>query len=303
MFFTNFIRRITPVAILSLVVGCGGDDGVSSLLSISQQNANEVAENAVGVIDLLSDATDLVDTFADTIENNDQQVVLCESGNVVIDVDDVAPQGELSTGDSMSVTFNACDMGGTVFNGSFSFTASDVQTDDDSFSRTLVVDFDSLTVSTFGGGTVVVNGGFTVSLSTDDGITVVKTVSGSSLSVFAQGDSESVSGTMRNFSQRAEFNTETGAYSMEYTVTFSGSGLPGEVTYETTVPFTGVDPDDPSAGTLVVTGANGSTLTLDAIDSERVMLYLDIDGDGDSEWESERTWDELTDDDDEEEPT
>jgi len=297
--FTHLLRRIAPLAIVSLVVGCGGgSDGGPSLLSISQQNVDEVAENAVATIDFLSDATELVDTFADTIENEEQQVVLCEDGNVVFDMNDVAPQGELSSGDSMTVTFNACDMGGAVFNGSFSFVASDVQVGEASFSRTLDVEFDALTITSFGSGTIVVDGGFIVTLSTEDGITVVQTVSGSRLSVFAQGSAESVSGTMTNFSQRAEFNTETDAYSMEYTATFSGSGLAGEVTYETTVPFTGVDPEDPSAGTLVVTGANGSTLTLDVIDNVRVMLYLDVDGDGDSEWESERTWDELDDDSD-----
>ena len=44
---------------------------------------------------------------------------------------------------------------------------------------------------------------------------------------------------------------------------------------------------------MVVTGAEGATLTLVAIDSVNVTLYLDVDADGEDDVTIETDWDTL----------
>ena len=69
--------------------------------------------------------------------------------------------------------------------------------------------------------------------------------------------------------------------------------LGGSIFYETTLPFTGTEPDDPDAGQLVLTGAEGASIVLNAIDIVNVEILVDADGDGTTDVTIQTTWDVM----------
>ncbi|MHC4972274.1 MAG: hypothetical protein ACYTG3_08075 [Planctomycetota bacterium] len=287
-------------AVLCLVVGCGSD-GETTLapLAITSANAEMVAQQGVGATDVLMQMSGLVEGYSQVFDNPSPQLVPCDSGQGNLVLNDVGAPG-LSTGDSASMTFLACvfDADGIpiTMNGNISFTASDVTgTPPGPFSYALVCSFNSYSVNVLG-ATVIVNGGFTLELSTTDGDTYQAVVHGDYFSVYAQAGLQAFSGTISNFRMERTYTESTGAYSVDNQATIAGSQLGGEVTFDTTVPFTGTDPDDPDAGTLVVTGAEGATLTLVAIDNIDVQILVDLEGDGNTDATILTTWDVLNDD-------
>ena len=64
----------------------------------------------------------------------------------------------------------------------------------------------------------------------------------------------------------------------------------GEVSYETTVPFEGVDGSPPSMGEMVITGAFDATITVDPVDDVDVDLVIDLDGSGNPDALVQTTW-------------
>lgn len=97
---------------------------------------------------------------------------------------------------------------------------------------------------------------------------------------------------IRDYSVAIEENT--GFVQIEMTGMFYHPDY-GYVTLSTTVPFTLYDGDEwPTAGTLVVTGANGSKAKITAIDNVNCVVEADIDGDDSYEWDSgTMAWDDI----------
>ncbi|MGH7163144.1 MAG: hypothetical protein ACREID_06650 [Planctomycetota bacterium] len=288
--------RAAVLVALGLALACGGGGGQTEL-TITAQNASTVAAQAVAADAFCEQMSGMVEGFAEVFANPGSQVFPCDTGNAATFVDDVAPQGELSAGDSASVTFNACtiDLGGALLtlNGSLSFTVTAASgAAPDPFSYALSVDFGSLTMVA-AGVTAVIDGGFVLEASSDDGTTITTAVSGDFLSAFASNADASFSGTLTGFRWERTVDTTTGDYALSVQATISGSEIGGTVTYVTTVPFLGTAPNHPHDGVLVVTGANGSTLTLIALDDVNVQFVVDTDGDGTPEATIDTTWDAL----------
>ena len=68
----------------------------------------------------------------------------------------------------------------------------------------------------------------------------------------------------------------------------------GYLDFETLEDFVTNDGDlYPSDGTLKITGANGASITLEVVDNTGFMVYVDVDGDGVSDWQtsSPQPWD------------
>ena len=297
MFQHRLFSRTATVALLCLVVGCGGSDEIASLV-ITAQNADESASQGVAAVDILMAMGDLADDFSDSVENQGALIIPCDEGNVNISVTDVGTQQVLSTGDSVSIDFQGCSFVGddAVMDGGMSFTATEV-TDlgDGIFTLSLTVQFSALTVVT-DDGTMVVNGGFTSTLSSADGITVRQVLSGSNLSVFAEGDGEVFSGAIKGFRLVREFDTSDDGFLVEFDATISGGKLNGQVVYDTVVPFEGTGDGDPQTGRMIVRGANGGTITMVMTGEGNVDLEIDFDGDDTTDLTIPTTWDELTDD-------
>jgi hypothetical protein len=285
------------MAMHGMRVGCGG--GGAAELYVSPQNAEEVVAQGVGTVEFLQGVSEMVEGYTSAIEDQGAQVVPCESGNVIVNVDDVGEQGVVSTGDSVEIVFQACDVGlGVVFNGRIAFVASDVTgAAPGAFSRQLDVTINGLSISA-GGALVSVDGAFSLEQSGDGEGTIKSVVSGARLSAYAQGQGGiSFSGSVSDFRLEHVLDMDSGDYATEMTASVTGKRLPGTVTYATTVPFTGSGDGPPEAGTFLVTGAGGSTATVVAMGGGAVQILIDVDGDESPEFTINTTWDALLNDD------
>jgi hypothetical protein len=135
-----------------------------------------------------------------------------------------------------------------------------------------------------------INGGFTVSTSTADAETYLVSVSGDYFSAYAGVGGQAFSGTLRNFSLEVSENQTSGVYVMSLDAEVTGSELGGTVTYETMTPFSGTGEGDPGTGEMKVTGAEGGSVTLVALNETDVQLLVDIDGDGNTDVTINTTW-------------
>lgn len=290
----NVYMRATLAAVLLLVVGCGSDGGTPlAPLTITSANAQMVAEQGVGSTDVLMEMSGLVEGFSQVFDNPSPQVVPCDFGTGSVTIDDVGDPG-LSQDDSATLTFGGCviDADGIpiTMNGSISFTATTVT----STGFALVCTFTDFSVTVLG-ATVIVRGGFTLELNSDDGDTFTAVVHGTYFNVTAQAGVQAFSGTISDFRLERTYTESTGAYSVSNQATIAGTQLGGEVTFETTVPFTGTDPNDPDAGTLIVTGADNCSATIIALNNVDVQILVDLDGDGNTDATINTTWAVLND--------
>jgi hypothetical protein len=288
-----FPRAVTAAA-LAFAVGCGGGGGAGEL-TISQQNAEELAAAGVGAVSMLEGMSEMTDGLSELF-NPSAQMMPCDAGNVMLNIYDPGANG-LSTGDYASLDFNSCVIdlgeGALTFNGSFYLRAEDVTGDPLSgpFTRAIYADY-GLTATVFGAN-MVIDGALTASLSSPDGVTVVSDITGGSFRALAQAGDAVFSGSINNFNCGRSVNTTTGDYSVNFEATVYASGLAGSARFETTVPFTGTGDEHPSAGTFVATGANGATVTLIALDNVNVQILIDADWDGVNETTINTTWDAL----------
>ena len=94
---------------VAALIGCGGGGGAT--FTISEQNAEAVSGQGVAAVSFIEDMGALVEDYVRLVEEDESEVIDCVSGNAVVTVDDVGAQGILSTGDSVTVQFQACNIG------------------------------------------------------------------------------------------------------------------------------------------------------------------------------------------------
>jgi len=296
--YGNALPRATLAAVLFLVIGCGTDGETLGPVTLTSANAELIAQQGVGAVDTLTQMSAMVEDYSSVFDNPGAQILPCDTGDANLFISDTGDPG-LSQGDFARFTFVNCVNGAdsipVTMNGVLEFTATEVTgTPPGPFSYALTCTFTNFSISLLG-ATVTVNGGFTLELSTDDADSYTAVVYGNYYSVHAQAGQQSYWGTISNFRLERTYTESTGAYLVDLMATVAGSQIGGEATYETTVPFTGIDPDDPDAGTLVVTGAGGATATLVALDNVNVQILLDLDGDETTDATINTTWDVLGD--------
>lgn len=289
-----FSRAVTAAALL-FATGCGGGGGMSEL-TISAQNAEALAAQGVGAVSMLEGMTEMMEGFSGSLFDPSAQMTPCpDGGNAVLSLNDMAPAGP-STGDYANLDFNGCVInfgdGAFTFNGGLhlaitGFTGDPL--DAAGGTREFYGSFDALTLVLFG-ATVVVDGGIKASLSSPDGVTFTSVVSGSHFSTFAKAGNQAFSGKLDDFRVERMWDSSTGAYSLDLDATIYSSELGGSARFETTVPFTGMADEHPSAGTFVATGAMGGKMTLVALDNVNVQILVDADGDGMNETTINTTW-------------
>ena len=117
------------------------------------------------------------------------------------------------------------------------------------------------------------------------------TVSGSLLDVSAGADSYTLSGFSTTLTQNN--GSFPASYSVDSMGSLDSSQFDGEVSYVTTMPFTGTQGQYPSTGELEITGRDDAMIRVIAMDSINVRLELDLDGDGAAEQTIDTTWAEL----------
>lgn len=293
------VRNLLFALPLLLPIACGGDGGTAQV-TITAQNAEEVASTVLGALQFMDGLEDLLGEFVFVMEDADSGTFPCTGGGTItLAINDVAPLDEISVGDSVSITFNGCveDMDGenVTLSGGLSFNVLEVTSvPAPGYDAVVRFNFSNLAL-VMGTDTVTVTGGFTADASTPDGVLFTTDVAGDSLRASIAGPGGTDSGVISAFDDLRTENDNTGAFTIAGAGTLYQSDMGGEVDYEITTPFAGTHPDPPGAGVLLVTGGGGTSMLLSAVDTVNARLDVDTDGDGTRETVINTTWDALVD--------
>jgi hypothetical protein len=219
------------------------------------------------------------------------------AGTISVEANDADGSGTLSTGDTVSATFNNCytSIDGQSVNGGFSLTgltiSGDPQLANTGWTVGATFSFKSISIADIS-GTETVNGGFSYSGNTSDGINISASLSGTSLSV-AESGGPTIS--LSNFHLTGTVNENTSAYLLYGSGRVTDSALNGYVNFDisSATPLQGIGDQDPDSGSMTVTGADNSSVKVTAIDSSSAQLQVDADGDGTAEYTVTKTWIDL----------
>lgn len=272
--------NLGPTMLPTAVVISGGAD-TPSLAEVARDQLTRAAEAAA------SAAPHVASGFL--IEDS---IDCSGGGRIVFSFDDADNNAELSSGDTMSIDFRNCVETGLTMDGGMALTGVSITGDytlTSAGSFAAAFDFNDLSMS-FEGQTMSIDGDMSLS-SSNDGVTLVTDVSGQSLTLSAGVD------TVRLESYLFSYTQDGMGYSLEETGRLLSSALDGSVQFETLAPLTGLDIelDYPSGGgPLVITGADGGTVTLTPQGGGMVEVAIDTNGDDTPESIQTLTWDELT---------
>jgi len=299
LFKSQPARAASVFTLCFVLAACGSGRG-DGLAALTTSNAQLAAGDVTGTVDFLGSIESLVEDYDGMIEQQSELNLdqICTSGSYTVTIQDGGTPGVTDTGDSFRIDFDNCTIqeeGQDPFtmNGAMLFTAQEVTGSlEGAFTRRVRVDFIALSVDA-GFVSMLLNGDVTHDLSSTDGVALTSVISGSSLSAFAQVAVIGWSGTLSNYTLTREYDMESEGYSVTIDATYDSSRLGGAVDFETTVAFTGTGEGAPSAGTMIVTGAEDATITLLVLDGENVQLLLDVDGDGDTDATINTDWDTI----------
>lgn len=119
------------------------------------------------------------------------------------------------------------------------------------------------------------------------------TMTGGPLTITVDGASNTLSSFTIVFTE----DLSVSRYTTSIDGTMDSQALGGHVTLDTTVPFVSanIDGDNPSAGSMLITGANNSSVRVTALGGDDVRLEVDADGIGgvDPDGTSPAKWSEL----------
>ncbi|NOY72921.1 MAG: hypothetical protein GXP14_11190 [Gammaproteobacteria bacterium] len=196
-----------------------------------------------------------------------------------------------SKGDSLSVNFDNCSEGSYTINGAMSFTLNTDENDESTapYNNSMSMIMNNLSIVPSGEAPLQAQGDMTISSSSDDGIIINSSISGTNLS-FTEGG---VTETLTDYQFDLTDNQATGEYSENIKATIDINQLGGRVACTTLTLFEGVGESNPHTGILKCVGANQSSVTLTAIDNTKVTLDIDTDGDGITDETQESTWAEV----------
>jgi hypothetical protein len=283
----------TPVAITAANAAVVAKSAASSY----QNSANaSSAFNVTGVVTSTSGSRSILDislaefnkvrhlNLAATVTGVATSTPCTISGTMVVDEIDTAPLNVPNAGDSVTLTYASCvDTPGVTQNGSATIninaysggvpdpiTAIPVGTVGSPLTAGFTIKFTNLVSA---GDTL--NGDITFSV-VDSGDVAAGSMSGTTLTLISAVDGAF---SMSNYSLTFSDTTSTGAYSDMLTMTTASVLANGLVTITTPTALSRNSVGDPTAGVMVITGANNSTLTLTALnDGVTVTQVLDVDG-------------------------
>ncbi|RMH13304.1 MAG: hypothetical protein D6698_14180, partial [Gammaproteobacteria bacterium] len=213
-----------------------------------------------------------------------------DGGTISGSFNDADNNGSLSTGDTLSITARNCNEAGTIMNGSIS--VSQVTT-----SAPTTIPF--VTAFTFRAGNfsvrdaatgdiLTMNG--TMSLKeTNPGIVITLQIDAPSLNVNDNGDAI----LLENFTATFTDDISSGAYTVKLSGKISSTALGGSVTIDINPALEGTGNNDPFAGEALITGANGASIRIIALDAVNVRMQIDLDGDGVVDETRDVTWAQL----------
>lgn len=222
---------------------------------------------------------------------NQSVTISCSGGgNVVGTIQDRDSSNSFTVGDILTMVFHSCvepsSIGGnSTTNGSATFSITSASgalgMGITPFSAAFTLTFSNFTnTDNVTHLTDTINGDISFS-TVNDGANTTGTMSGTSLRMDNSVDG-AFSMTSYSFSfTEANVLSLSSPFSFSVNMTIASVLANGSVTITTTTAFTGVGAGDPSAGEMVITGANNSALTLTALpDGVHVQIVVDNDGPG-----------------------
>jgi hypothetical protein len=222
----------------------------------------------------------------------------CADGGSISAKATIAVEGQVSSGDNVSITANNCVEGGLKLNGGVSFAFSDVTGtigSEAAWSATLAILYSNFTTEAKG-EVLRVNGDLRLGYSQTSSVVASASATGNSLQIsFTRNGTTVVDRTMSNFNYSGTINSDVFTYSANYTL--SGKlGKLGNTSYtvKTNTPFKATGSAFPSEGSLTVTATDNTALTLTALDSINVRIDLDTNGDGKIDETINTTWSDLS---------
>lgn len=205
---------------------------------------------------------------------------------------DIADPLTLTTGDTFTILFEACDDGfGEVIDGTVDLTIREFTGDLLLGTYLLSMDTVATNLQVFTAtDTITSNGDATVTLDTTQTPYIESGVSGTSMTV----DYSAMSETLSNYvsDQTVDGREQTLPFTLSAAGTLDSTELNGVIRYSTPVRFAGEGFDYPSSGSMLIEGLNSSAL-LTAVDNVNVTIDVDTDGDGTYDQTLELTWAEL----------
>ncbi len=228
------------------------------------------------------------------------QTMACRfGGTLTASASDVDNNGELSSGDSVSITANNCVEAEGTLTGSLSFGVNRFSGTfgSNNFNGDFTMTFSGFNVSAsqFSAGA---NGALTLVLSASGANTLSASVSTSSLAVSGTYAGVTRSRTLANYSATSSRTPDASyGYLTRYTLsgTVSSSALSSQaVSFATTTPFVSRPSDAyPSSGTMLITGAANTKVRVTAQSASQVKLELDANGDDVYELSTTLNWNTL----------
>jgi hypothetical protein len=204
---------------------------------------------------------------------------------------EIANPETMSGGDSISLLFSLCDQGdGTVLDGGFDFVVQSFQGDPltGAFLFNVGVTVSSLSM-TEGGETETLSGDMNLTVDTLNPPAAATSVYGSSLTVLSGVET----GSLSEFSIVTTVDPLAGTSLFEVNGYLMSSEFTGEVHFTTMAALQLDGTGEPTTGQVVITGADGATITMRVVSAQQVELDIDLDGDGSIDEMQVTTWAEL----------
>ena len=321
------VRVVIHVAALCFLVSCGGGGGgdggrnTNSGGPITTQNAPLVASGAQSAISESSDGgasgTDffvasvsggpdkdfnLADLAIDQVLRlrksqstgllTPSATTLCSGGGEVVDtISDNDFNGEFTSGDAVSLSFNNCVEEGVLFNGIFTIALNGLSGDPAAgdYSLNVAVTFNNFVISGVGESGEI-DGSLTVSANRSGSIETI-TVSSSGLSLKDTASGQTL--TLNGFTVTETYNDTAGGYTISVTGTFNDSRVGFNVTATTITSLAASGFTDPTSGIIKLTAGDGTSVTLTATGGDSVRLDVDTNGDGTTDSTIITSWTEL----------
>lgn len=215
------------------------------------------------------------------------EVAQCTGGGTVTLTGNIANPGTLGPNDTITFDFASCVEADTTANGQFSMRVTSFSGDfaSGTFSFAVTATLTSFQV-TIAGETATANGSVSISVSATSSM-LSTTVTSSSISV---GDGSS-NHTLHDYT--SVHTLASGSFTLDVSGSLTSSAFDGTVTFVTSGLLQGMGDAYAFTGQLKITGANGATIKVIALDSTFVRLEVDTNGDGVVDATLDLTWDEL----------
>lgn len=293
---------------LALVAGCNGDGHAS--VPLTPANAEPVASLMLQGIGFTSDLVDILDDWWFVIEESlESGSYPCEGGgSVTLSVVDVAPIGQLSAGDRVTLDFFDCvpdDTEDLELTGRYSFFINSMNVAGPgplvNSMNAVISGFEidlSYTLTnlrlTYSDGNIVFNGNLRATRSTNDNTNYEEQVRIGSLRATIDAPFGNFEQEISNAILEDHWNDIDDDWIAWFEGTFFDSTIGGKVDVTTPVAFEGTGDDPPDAGVIEARGAGNSLLRIIVLDETNVRLEVDNDGNGIIDESIDTTWDDLS---------